>query len=105
MSRGITMRDIGLGLIGDLKIGKGWRLEDAVTVVNGAGMNVQADNTPRKNVWGRLGLRYRNDPKDYIARLGISGASGDLFDIGDPADPSDDFLLSFNRYRLDPDFG
>ena len=105
MSRGINLRDIGIGVIGDLKLGKAWRLEDAVTVVNGAGMNVQDDNTPRKNVWGRLGLRYRNDPADYVARLGFSGGAGDLFDTGDdPEDPSDDFLLVFNRYGVDLEF-
>ena len=102
LSRGVTLRDIGVGLIGNLKLGKGCRLEDAITVVNGAGMNVQDDNTRKKNVWGRLGLRYRNDPGDYVARVGISGADGDLVDPGDDlADPADDFRLVFNRYGAD----
>ncbi len=101
LSRGITLRDIGIGLTGSLKLGKGLRLEDAITVVNGAGMNVQEDNTRRKNVWGRLGLRYRDDRADFLARLGVSGGSGDKFDIGEPLDPSDDLLLVFERYGVD----
>lgn len=102
LSRGINLRDIGVGVIGNLRLGKGLRLEDAITVVNGAGMNVQDDNTRRKNLWGRLGLRYRNDPGDWVARFGVSGASGDLFDTGDdPVDPADDFLVVFTRYGAD----
>src|SRR6185295_11507812 len=49
LSRGVTLRDIGVGLIGHLNLGRGWRLEDAITVVNGAGFNVQADDTRGKN--------------------------------------------------------
>jgi len=102
LSRGVNLRDIGIGVIGDLKLGKRWRLEDAVTVVNGSGMNVQDDLTARKNVWGRLGLRHKNEKGDRVARLGFSGGAGDLFDPGDdPVDPSDDFLLVFNRYGVD----
>ncbi|NOT32671.1 MAG: hypothetical protein HOP12_00705 [Candidatus Eisenbacteria bacterium] len=102
LARGINLRDIGVGLIGNLKLGKGLRLEDALTIVNGAGMNVQDDNTSRKNVWGRLGLRYRNDPGDWMTRFGISGGAGDLFETGDdPVDPADDFLVVFNRYGAD----
>ena len=102
LSRGVTLRDIGLGLIGNLRMGKGWRIEDAVTVVNGSGLNVQADSTRRKNWWGRVGVRYRNDPGDWWARFGASGGYGDIFDTGDdPIDPADDFLLVFNRWGTD----
>lgn len=102
LARGVTLRDIGVGLIGNLKLGGGWRIEDAITVVNGAGMNVQADNTRRKNVWGRVSVRYRNDPADWLARVGFSGATGDAFDPGDDlVDPSDDFLIDFHRLGVD----
>ena len=99
LSRGVTLRDIGIGLIGSVKIGpRGFRIEDAVTLVNGAGMNVQADNTSRKNVWGRIGLRWKNDSSAFLARAGVSAATGDLVDPGDdPVDPADDFRLSFKR--------
>ena len=102
LSRGRTLRDIGVGLIGNVKVGKGLRLEDAISVVNGAGMNVQADDTGRENVWGRIGLRYRNDPRDVVTRLGISGGAGDMIDTGnDPLDPADDFRLVFVRRGVD----
>lgn len=57
LSRGVNLRDIGVGLIGNLKIGKGLRLEDALTVVNGAGMNAQDDNTKR---WASTSSRSRS---------------------------------------------
>ena len=102
LSRGVTLRDIGVGLIGSLKIGKGTRIEDAFTVVNGAGMNVQADDTPTKNGWGRLGIRWKDDDSDRSTRVGVSGAVGDMIDPGDdPLDPSDDFRIVFNRYGVD----
>lgn len=102
LARGITLRDLGIGLIGSVKLGpRGLRLEDAITVVNGAGMNVQADDTPRKNVSGRLGLRWRKDASDLVARFGVSGSSGDLVDREDPVDPFDDFTLTFRRLGTD----
>ena len=102
LSRGINLRDIGVGLIGHVKLGGGFRFEDAITVVNGAGLNVQADNTRRKNVWGRVGVRYKNKPGDLMFRFGLSGATGDLIDEGnDPIDPRDDFRQTFNRLGTD----
>jgi phosphate-selective porin O/P len=103
LSRGANLRDIGIGIIGNLKPGpRGLRIEDGITIVNGAGMNVQADNTPTKNVWARLGLRWRNDSSDFTARFGISGGAGDLIDPGDDSlSAADDFRLKFNRYAGD----
>ena len=102
LARGRNLRDIGIGLIGNIKLGGGFRIEDAITLVNGAGMNVQADDTRRKNVFGRLGLRYKDDDDDFIARLGVSGATGDLIDPGDDIDdPADDFRLVFKRLGAD----
>ncbi len=102
LSRGKNLRDIGIGLIGNARLGKGWRFEDAITVVNGDGLNVQADSTRRKNVWGRAGLRYRNDRTDLTVRIGASGATGDQMAEGaDPTDPADDYREGFTRLGTD----
>ena len=102
LSRGVNLRDIGVGLIGNIRLGTGWRIEDAITVVNGDGMNVQADSTRRKNVWGRAGLRYRQDRTDLTVRVGVSGASGDGMAEGiDPLDPADDYRQAFTRTGTD----
>ncbi len=101
LSRGINLRDIGVGLIGNLKLGGGMRLEDAITVVNGAGLNVQDDNTPRKNVFGRVGARWKSDARDFVIRFGVSGASGDIVDLNDPANPADDLHTAFQRRGVD----
>lgn len=102
LSRGKNLRDIGVGLIGNVRLGKGWRFEDAVTVVNGDGMNVQADSTRRKNVWGRAGLRYRRDRADFTVRVGVSAANGDTIAEGaDPLDPADDYRAVFSRLGTD----
>ena len=102
ISRGSTLRDIGVGLMGNWKLGRGFRIEDAITVVNGAGMNVQADDTPRKNVWARAGLRYRNDARDAVVRLGTSIGTGDFLELGDDLiDPADDFRVGFDRRGYD----
>lgn len=60
LSRGLNLRDIGLGLIGKLKLGGGFQIEDAITWVNGSGLNVQNDDTPMKNLWGRSESRTRS---------------------------------------------
>jgi len=102
LSRGVNLRDVGLGLLGHLRLSERWRLEDAVTFVNGAGFNVQADNTRKKNVWGRLGLRYKNTPGDLTFKVGVSGATGDQINEGAlPLDPVDDFVQDFRRLGAD----
>jgi len=100
ITRGPNLRDIGVGLIGHIPLANGFRIEDSVTLVNGAGMNVQDDDTRRKSVWGRLGLRYKKE--DFWVRLGVSGATGDFMDEGDDEeDPADDVRLSFDRIGFD----
>jgi hypothetical protein len=102
ISRGVTLRDIGLGLVGSIPLSERFRLEDAVTLVNGSGMNVQADSTARKNVWGRLGVRYRSAGRDLTVRFGVSAASGDQqspVDSGPPLVPP--FTISFRRFGTD----
>ena len=100
-ARGRTLRDIGVGLIGNVKLGGGWRFEDAITVVNGAGANAQEDDTPTKNIWGRLGMRYKNDDSNLVTRFGASGGHGDFIDPDDPTDPTRDLLIKFESYGVD----
>jgi len=85
LSRGATLRDVGVGIIGGWPLGGGFALEDAFTVVNGNGMNTQNDDTSRKSYWGRAGARYA--PGAFTARLGVSGALGDYIEPADPLDP------------------
>lgn len=100
LSRGINLRDLGVGVTGFIRLAKGWRFEDAVTLVNGAGLNVQADDTPRKNVWGRVGVRYKNGPTTI--RLGVSAASGDQLEPAQPGPPPiPSYTLDFSRFGAD----
>ena len=102
LARGVNLRDIGIGLIGKIKVNEKYRLEDAFNLVNGAGMNVAGieDFNRKKNLWGRVGIRYKTD--DLMWRFGISGGIGDLKDQGDdPVDPSDDFIIDFKRFGID----
>ena len=100
LSRGTNLRDIGIGLLGNVPLNEKFRLEEAITVVNGAGMNVQSDNTKKKNVWGRVGIRYKTE--DLVGRAGVSGGYGDIFDEGDdPISPEDDFIVDFKRLGVD----
>jgi phosphate transport system substrate-binding protein len=64
-----TLRDIGVGIIGTIPINEDIKIEDAVALVNGAGEN-KADDTPRKDVIGRVGVAYRK-----VLRVGFSGSA------------------------------
>lgn len=100
LSRGVTLRDLGLGLIGRWPLQKGFAIEDAITLVNGSGMNVQADSTKRKNLWARIGGRYKRD--SLTARLGFSYASGDQQEPDDPGPPRvRGFTFDFKRWGVD----
>lgn len=99
LARGNTLRDLGVGLIGDIPLAAGFSIEDAITVVNGAGQNTPED-TSRKNVFGRLGARYENLDLDLDVRVGGSAATGDLYDLG-TADPLDDHRYTFRRFGAD----
>lgn len=68
LGRGLTLRDIGVAVVGKVPLGCGFTLEDHVAVVNGAGMNVQADDPERKNVWARVGGRYDAPDRDLMLR-------------------------------------
>lgn len=64
-------------------IGGGTRMNYAIQVVNGAGMNVQRDNNKAKNVWGRFGLRnFRGADRKWM--WGVSTDVGDQFEQYDP---------------------
>jgi hypothetical protein len=102
LSRGVNLRDIGIGLLGSLKINDKLRLEDAVTFVNGSGRYVAGPDDFRKakNVWGRTGIRYKNN--SWLCRFGVSGGTGDIKDPGDDLlDPADDVLINFKRFGTD----
>jgi hypothetical protein len=100
LSRGVNLRDIGLGLIGYIPLRDDLRIEDAITLVNGAGLNVQADETATKNVWGRVGLRYKSGGSKLW--LGVSGGRGDFTELADPLVPGEvDTLVKFRRLGVD----
>jgi len=102
LGRGFTHRDIGIGLVGKHKLAKGLRLEDAIALVNGSGFGVQADDTHLKNLWGRVGLRYKHDASNVVVRLGVSGAIGDQREPFDPGPPVEDaFRFQFKRVGAD----
>lgn len=86
LGRGVTHRDIGVGIVGHVPLTDAWRLEDAMAVVNGAGFGVQADDTELKNVWARVGVRGEL-AGDMVLHAGISGAIGDQMGEPDPGPP------------------
>ena len=100
LSRGVNLRDLGVGLVGSSQLSDRFRIEDAITLVNGSGLNVQADSTHRKNIWGRIGGRYRNG--GLTARFGVSGARGDQQEAADSGPPAvSPFTFTFTRVGTD----
>jgi hypothetical protein len=102
VSRGENLRDIGIGILGHIRINDNFRFEDAVTLTNGTKMNVEGpyDFNTKKALWGRLGLRYKEG--DFTARLGGSFGVGGLRYLGDTIDvPTDDVYSDFKRIGTD----
>jgi len=99
LSRGTNLRDIGIGLKGSIPLNEKYRLEDAITLVNGAGMNVQYDNTKKKNVWGRFGIRCKTD--ELLWRFGLSGGYGDIFEPADTIADTKAYIVDFSRLGAD----
>jgi hypothetical protein len=99
LSRGTNLRDLGIGLKGFIPLNDKFRFEDAITLVNGAGMNVQYDNTHKKNIWGRVGVRYKYN--DLLCRFGISGGNGDIFEPADTLAGTPDYIIDFSRLGTD----
>jgi hypothetical protein len=102
ISRGLTLRDNGIGIIGHIKINKNFRIEDAITFTNGARMDITGpyDFNTKKALWGRIGLRYKK--KDLSVHLGGSFGTGGIRDFGDdPIDPTDDVYYDIGRIGTD----
>ncbi|MFN0250412.1 MAG: porin [Kofleriaceae bacterium] len=100
--RGLTLRDIGIAIKGRIPLAANWDLEDHVALVNGAGMNVQADDTAMKNLWGRVGARFRLPDRDLVVRAGASFGVGSYREPDDPGPPPvPGFIVSFRRFGAD----
>ena len=101
-SRGENLRDIGIGVIGHIKLNDRWRVEDAVTFTNGTRSNVAGpyDFNTKKALWGRLGLRYKKDELELNAG-GSFGTGGIRYLYDDYVDPADDVFADFNRFGAD----
>jgi Phosphate-selective porin O and P len=99
LSRGENLRDIGIGMLGHIKINKQFRIEDAVTFTNGARSNVAGpfDFNTKKAVWGRIGIRFKNE--NWLVRAGGYGGLRYLNDL--LLDPSDDLYVDFKRWSTD----
>ncbi len=102
ISRGSNLRDVGIGLLGNIPLNENWQFEDDLTFVNGSGLNPASPNDflQKKSFWGRIGCRYKSD--ELLWRLGGSAGIGDMKDPGDnPNNANDDFLISFKRFGAD----
>lgn len=102
VSRGINLRDIGIGCIGRIKLNKHFDLEDEITFTNGTRFNVTGpyDFNSKKALWGRVGVKYKK--KKFSAKWGGSFGAGGIRDPYDlPLDPSDDVYINFKRYGTD----
>ena len=102
LSRGENLRDIGVGILGDIKLNKNFQLEDAITFTNGTRSNVAGpyDFNTKKALWGRIGIRYKKD--DFFVRLGGSFGTGGIRYLYDNLlDPSDDLYVDFKRVGTD----
>jgi hypothetical protein len=102
VSRGENLRDIGIGLLGHIKINDNWRFENAITLTNGTRMNVTGpyDFNDKSALWGRVGIRYKTN--DLSLRLGGSFGYGGLRYLGDTIEvPTDDVYVDFGRMGAD----
>ena len=102
VSRGENLRDIGIGVLGSIKLNKKIRIEDAVTFTNGTRSNVAGpfDFNTKKALWGRVGIRYKED--DFTVRLGGSFGYGGIRYLNNLLyDPSDDLYVNFQRIGCD----
>lgn len=100
VGRGFTLRDIGIGLRGVIPLVDNFAVEDAFALVNGDGMSVQLDRNKRKNVWGRVGLRYKDKARNVLVRLGFSGGVGDLREFDGPV-AKPEYNIRFRRVGAD----
>jgi len=104
MARGVNLRDQGVSLLGRGSIGGGTRMNYAIQVVNGAGMNTQRDNNKAKNVWGRFGLRNAKGASRKW-QWGVSTGIGDQFEPYEPfeyiaaTDSTDEITGAFIKFK------
>ena len=100
LARGINLRDIGVTIMGKSLKGNGIRKEYAISVVNGAGMNVQRDNNNKKNLSGRVGLFGKKG--SYKWRWGASASHGDKFETSNnPRYANGGYYIRFSRAGTD----
>lgn len=102
IGRGVTLRDIGVAIKGRVPLTGAWSLEDHLALVNGAGMNVQVDDTAKKDLWGRVGVRFQLPDREISVRAGVSFGIGDYAqpeEIGPPPVPAS--IVSFKRAGAD----
>ena len=102
VSRGENLRDIGVGLLGHIKINDNLRFENDITLTNGTRSNVHgpSDFNTKKALWGRVGLRYKQN--DFKVWWGGSFGMGGLRYLGDDlVDPADDRYVDFGRIGAD----
>ncbi len=100
LSRGINLRDIGATLMGRVPMtGSGLHFKYDISVVNGAGVNVQQDNNKSKNVSGRIGLFNKQGKGEW--RLGVSGAIGDMFRVSNNPVYDGGYFRDFKRVGAD----
>ncbi len=78
MGRGPTPRDIGIGLLGDWRLGEWIGIDYQFSAMNGAGRN-NIETTERKNLWGRVGFVLNR--RETFLRLGGSGGRGDTLNV------------------------
>jgi hypothetical protein len=102
ISRGTNLRDVGIGLLGNIPLNNGWLFEDDLNLVNGSGLNPASPNDfmQKKSFWGRVGVRHTSDK--LVWRMGASAGVGDMKDFGnDVVNPADDFIIGFKRFGAD----
>ena len=100
LARGINLRDVGATLMGKSPKREGVRTEYAISVVNGAGMNVQRDNNNKKNLSGRVGLSGKK--ASYKWRWGVSASHGDKFETSNnPKYANGGYYIRFSRAGSD----
>jgi hypothetical protein len=102
VSRGENLRDVGIGLLGHIKINDRFRIENDITFTNGTRSNVRGpfDFNTKKALWGRVGMRYKHN--DFKLWFGGSFGAGGLRYIGDDlVDPADDVYVDFGRIGTD----
>ncbi len=102
VARGENLRDIGIGLLGNIPLNKQWRIENDITFTNGTRHDIKTplDFQSKKALWGRVGARYKKD--NLEVNLGGSFGYGGLRYLGDSIEnPNDDVYVNFWRAGVD----